>query len=97
MRMGIALARKIAVLAWAMLRDEKDWDPNTMITVTETYGKMNLGLKETLKEMPVKENSDQRESRLRKEAKAALKKISPNKAISAPSSKPTSSKSKPNQ
>jgi hypothetical protein len=94
---GIALARKIAVLAWAMLREEKDWDPNTMITVTETYGKMNLGLKETLKEMPVKENSDQRKSRLRKEAKAALKKTSPNKAISAPSSKPTSSKFKPNQ
>jgi transposase len=24
---GIALARKIAVIAWAMLRDEQDWDP----------------------------------------------------------------------
>ncbi|WP_419188479.1 transposase [Stieleria bergensis] len=27
---GIALARKIAVIAWAMLRDEKDWEPKRM-------------------------------------------------------------------
>ncbi len=68
---AIALARKIAVLAWAMLRDEKDWDPNTMIETTESFGKMNPGLKESLQTMKPKENSDQRKSRLRKEARAA--------------------------
>ena len=66
---AIALARKIAVIAWAMLRDEKDWDPKTMIQVTESYGRMNPGLKETLLTMKPKENSDQRKSRLRKEAR----------------------------
>ncbi len=25
---AVALARKIAVLAWALMRDDKDWDPN---------------------------------------------------------------------
>jgi hypothetical protein len=39
---AVALARKIAVLAWAMLRDEKDWDPKTMIDITETYGRMTI-------------------------------------------------------
>ena len=68
---AIALARKIAVLAWAMLRDEKDWAPERMIEVTESYGKMNLGLKEKLGAMTPKENSDQRKSRHRKEARAA--------------------------
>ena len=68
---AIALARKIAVLAWAMLRDEKDWDPKTMIQVTESFGKMNPSLKESLQEMKPKENHDQRKSRLRKEARAA--------------------------
>ena len=66
---AVALGRKIAVLAWAMLRDEKDWDPKTMIDVTESYGRMNLGLKESLESMKPKENSDQRKSRLRREAR----------------------------
>jgi hypothetical protein len=68
---AVALARKIAVLAWAMLRDEKDWDPKTMIDITETYGRMNPSLKESLQSMKPKENSDQRKSRLRREAKKA--------------------------
>ena len=68
---AIALARKIAVLAWAMLRDEKDWAPERMIEVTESYGRMNPGLKEKLSAMTPKENSDQRKSRHRKEARAA--------------------------
>ncbi len=68
---AIALARKIAVLAWAMLRDEKDWDPNKMIQVTESFGKINRGLKETLETMKPKENHDQRKSRLRREAREA--------------------------
>ena len=68
---AIALARKIAVLAWAMLRDEKDWDPKTMIDVTQKYGKMGLELKDKLQNMKPKENSDQRKARLRKEANAA--------------------------
>ena len=36
---AIALARKIAVVAWAMLRDEKDWDPSIIDSTTEVYVK----------------------------------------------------------
>lgn len=68
---AVALARKIAVLAWALLRDEKDWDTQTMIQVTESFGRMNPGLKESLQTMKPKENSDQRKKRLRKEAREA--------------------------
>ena len=89
---AIALARKIAVLAWAMLRDEKDWDPKTMIDVTQKYGKMGLELKDKLQNMKPKENSDQRKARLRKEANAA-------KALAAEQSSTTvtqaTSKAKP--
>ena len=68
---AIALARKIAVLAWAMLRDEKDWDPSIMIETTKSFGgKLPLDEK-AFKEMKPKENSDQRKSRLRKEAREA--------------------------
>jgi hypothetical protein len=68
---AVALARKIAVLAWAMLRDEKDWAPTHMIHVTESFGKMKRELKESLQSMKPKENSDQRKSRLRREAREA--------------------------
>ena len=68
---AIALARKIAVIAWAMLRDEKDWEPKRMIEVTESYGRMSPALKDSLQNMKPKENSDQRKSRLRKEAREA--------------------------
>jgi transposase len=68
---GIALARKIAVIAWAMLRDEKDWDPKQMIKVTESFGRMSTAIKDSLQNMKPKENSDQRKSRLRKEAREA--------------------------
>lgn len=68
---GIALARKIAVIAWAMLRDERDWDPNVMIRTTKSFkGKLPMDEAE-FRAMPPKENSDQRKSRLRKEARAA--------------------------
>lgn len=86
---AVALGRKIAVLAWAMLRDEKDWDPKTMIDVTESYGRMNLGLKESLESMKPKENSDQRKSRLRREAREATasaetKPVTKNKPTKSP-------------
>ena len=68
---AVALARKLAVIAWALLRDEKDWEPKRMIEVTESFGKMPVALKETLQNMKPKENSDQRKSRLRKEARQA--------------------------
>jgi transposase len=68
---AIALARKLAVIAWAMLRDEKDWDPKQMIRVTESFGRMSPALKESLQNMKPKENADQRKCRLRKEARAA--------------------------
>jgi len=66
---AVGLARKIAVIAWALLRDERDWDPKTMIEVTQSFGRMNANLQETLQTMKPKENSDQRKKRLRKEAR----------------------------
>ena len=68
---AVALARKIAVLAWAMLRVEKDWARTHMIQVTESFGKMKRELKQSLQSMKPKENSDQRKSRLRREAREA--------------------------
>lgn len=68
---AVALARKIAVIAWALLRDEKDWQPQRMIEVTESFNKMPAKLKEALRDMKPKENSDQRKSRLRREAREA--------------------------
>jgi hypothetical protein len=68
---AVALARKIAVLAWALLRDEQDWAPKTMIHVTQSFGPINPGLEKTLQSMKPKENSDQRKKRLRKEAREA--------------------------
>ncbi len=68
---AVALARKIAVIAWAMLRDEKDWEPKRMIEVSESFGRMPTSLKESLSEMKPKENSDQRRSRRRREAREA--------------------------
>ncbi|MDZ4852815.1 MAG: hypothetical protein SGI77_26305 [Pirellulaceae bacterium] len=65
---AIALARKIAVLAWAMLRDEKDWDPGTMIRITKSYGgKLPIG-EEVLNAMKPKECRHKRKRRLAKEA-----------------------------
>ena len=95
---GIALARKIAVIAWAMLRDETDWNPTKMIEVTQSYGRMPSTLKETLESMKPKENADQRKSRLRKEARAAKeaaakKATRPTKTASLPS--PTTQNAKP--
>ena len=73
---GVALARKIAVIAWAMLRDEKDWDPSTMIQITKSFGGRLPMDEATFQAMSPKENSDQRKSRLRKEAREA-KKLTP--------------------
>jgi hypothetical protein len=93
---AIALARKIAVLAWAMLRDEKDWDPNIMFETTASFGGRRRPLEEkVLKEMKPKENRDQRKSRLRREARLA-KESSSNKTTSpkaTPEAKGTKSKS----
>jgi len=61
---AIALARKIAILAWEMLRDEKNWDPIQMLGVTESFGVVSQDLKETLYNIKPKENSNQRKSRL---------------------------------
>jgi hypothetical protein len=56
---AVALARKLAVIAWALLRDDKDWDPKTMIEVTQSFGRMNPSLQETLQTMKPKENNQQ--------------------------------------
>ncbi len=68
---AVALARKIAVLAWAMLRDETDWDPLRMLAVGLSFGKTPEPVQHALKTMRPKENSDQRKKRLRKEAREA--------------------------
>jgi transposase len=68
---AVALARKLSVIAWALLRDERDWQPLRMIEVSESFGPMPAKLKETLQKMKPKENSDQRKKRLRKEAREA--------------------------
>ncbi len=68
---AVALARKLAVIAWAMLRDGKDWDTQQMIRVTESYGKIPTALKESLVNMKPKENADQRKARHRREAREA--------------------------
>ncbi len=92
---AIALARKIAVLAWAMLRDEKDWDPNIMFETTVSFGGRRRPLEEkVLKEMKPKENREQRKSRLRREARLA-KESSPKKTTSTKATpEPNGTKSK---
>jgi transposase len=85
---AIALARKIAVLAWAMLRDEKDWEPKRMIEITESYGRISLGLKEKLLNMPPKECRHKRKNRRISEERAA-------KRVAALKEKPELSTSKP--
>ncbi len=87
---AVALARKIAVIAWAMLRDEKDWDPKRMIEVSESYGKMPKAIKDSLLEMKPKENSDQRKSARRKEAREAIAKepTKPASVSTSPEPKP---------
>ena len=99
---AIALARKIAVIAWAMLRDEKDWEPKRMIEVTEGYGKMSPKLKESLQNMKPKESADQRKSRRRREAREAENaklnpkpKQSKKRAKKKPVEKPTATTTQP--
>ena len=41
---AVALARKIAVLAWAMLRDEKDWEPKPVVSIDENGHLMVVAL-----------------------------------------------------
>ena len=89
----MALARKIAVLAWALLRDEKDWEPKRMIEITESFGKMPANVKEALQAMKPKENSDQRKSRLRKEARLAREASSD--ATRQPTKQPSATTSQP--
>jgi transposase len=91
---AVALARKIAVIAWAMLRDEKDWEPKRMIEVSESFGRMPTSLKESLSEMKPKENSDQRRSRRRREAREAQA-AEEQKATSKPTSAKAIAKQQP--
>jgi transposase len=68
---AIALARKIVVIAWAMLRDGKDWDPKVMIATSEAKGKISLELKHDLLEMKPKECRHKRKNRRIAEQRAA--------------------------
>lgn len=92
---AIALARKIAVLAWALLRDEKDWEPKRMIEVTESYGRIPLGLKEKLLEMPKKECRHKRKNRRISEERAAKREAATKQAAQTPRSTPQPTKSTP--
>ncbi len=68
---AIALARKLCVIAWAMLRDQTDWDANKMIDVTKSYnGKLPID-EEVFRAMPKKECRHKRKRRLAKERQAA--------------------------
>jgi hypothetical protein len=91
---AIALARKIAVLAWAPLRDEKDWEPKSMIEVTESYGRIPLGLQEKLLEMPKKECRHKRKNRRISEERAA-KRAAAEQAAQTPKSTSQPTKSTP--
>jgi len=68
---GVALARKIAVIAWALLRDEKNWDPQTMIRTTKSFGGQLPMDEEQLQAMPPKECRHKRKRRCAREAKLA--------------------------
>jgi transposase len=89
---AVALARKLAVIAWALLRDERDWQPLRMIEVTESFGPMPAKLKATLQTMKPKENSDQRKKRFRKEAREARELREAQNSSGKDSSKKDSSK-----
>jgi hypothetical protein len=91
------LARKIAVLAWALLRDEKDWEPKRMIEVTESYGRIPLGLKEKLLEMPKKECRHKRKNRRISEERAAKRAAVTQQAAQTPKSVSKPTKSTPKQ
>jgi transposase len=80
---AIALARKIAVIAWAMLRDGKDWDPKTMMVTTEKFGKIPLELKEKLLEMKPKKCRQTRMNRLESQAHNSTKAASAKAAVKA--------------
>lgn len=88
---AIALARKLAVIAWAMLRDKTDWSPKKMVDVTQSYGRIQPSVMETLVNMKPKENADQRKSRLRKEARAAKQAAATETAPNRSSAKKASS------
>ncbi|MEZ6136784.1 MAG: transposase [Pirellulaceae bacterium] len=45
---GCCPARKIAVIAWALMRDDKDWDPKRMIEVTRVLRTHVAGSRATL-------------------------------------------------
>jgi transposase len=70
---AVALARKIAVLAWAMLRDEKDWDTSVMISTSKSFGgKLPVDEQELLAMKP-KECRHKRKNRRIKEARMAAR------------------------
>jgi len=54
-----------------MLRDEKAWDPATMIRTTKSFGGTFSMDEQTFQTMRPKENSDQRKSRLCREVHEA--------------------------
>ncbi len=91
---AVALARKLAVIAWAMIRDGKDWNTQQMIRVTESYGKMPTALKDSLTNMKPKENADQRKARHRREAREAKQQQENQSTELKPAPTKTASKSK---
>jgi transposase len=89
---AIALARKIVVIAWAMLRDGKDWNPQIMIETTEQHGKIAPELKKELLEMKPKECRHKRKNRRISEERAAARVAAANSAgEKAPKEKRSSS------
>jgi transposase len=96
---AIALARKLAVLGWAMLRDEKNWDPEIMLRTTQSFGGKLPISEEAFKGMKPKECRHKRKRRLAKEraAQATSSADCGNKSPRGQSKSASDSKSKVNR
>jgi transposase len=96
---AIALARKLAVLGWAMLRDETNWDPEIMLRTTQSFGGKLPISEEAFKGMKPKECRHKRKRRLAKEraAQATSSADCGNKSPRGQSKSASDSKSKVNR
>ena len=97
---AIALARKIAVVAWAMLRDEKDWSPATMARIVKSHSgtKIETLLPDSCSESaPKKESSKTPRSRLQSPSttKLAAKGLKANSTQPTSTTKPSRTTTKP--
>lgn len=91
---AVALARKIAVLAWAMLRDGKDWDTSVMINTTKSFGGKLPVDEQELRAMKPKECRHKRKNRLVKEARLAARLALEKRSVPKPKISPKDTENK---